>query len=283
MLSWQHMFQLRLLIDAFYGTLPPSRYLQPSTNNMMAPLTVTSTTAKHYAYLANKDDFLNRLVVLPPYQDKGTSPWVRGYLKIKDPQDSRLHDFVFTGPQLRVTYSGCSWNKIVFNLHPTNPTEQHFQQFLVEISKQVNDVIMSSPSKFKPGATNNVRFHWDQEMLVKTSADSSMYTDELKCRLSTYRDGTVSGSMSNSEVDVLTSVDTYFFKRMEDGTQYPILPDEIQGGDYAIPIFRVGYGRNVDRFFLTLTVLKALVIPSVKLPMAKISNEQWEMDDSMEK
>lgn len=221
------------------------------------------------------DTLQENLVVLPPYRDDNAKQWVRGYLKLKNnlsPTGSQ--DFIITGPKLKVTYSGCSWNKIVFNM---DDSVAEFGCFLRQISSIVRGHIMKTPSKYKQGAVNDARFTWDETMLIKPSREPDKYSDELRCRLSTFRD-MVSSSEDESTIEI---PDTYFFKEMADGTTYPVLPDEICGGDSIVPVFRLSYGRNINRFFLILTLLKGKVIPSEKPIYKKIKNEDWEMDESI--
>lgn len=218
------------------------------------------------------------LVVVPPYKDDISRQWVRGYLKIKNNlSPTGVQDFILTGPKLKVTYGGCQWNKLVFNM---DDEAADFRAFLNQVSSIVRGAIKASPSKYKPGALTDSRFSWDDTMLIKHSKEPDKYPDELRCRLSTFRDSITSvsddGNNDNRNIEI---VDTYFFKKLEDEkTVFPLQPDEIAAGDSVIPIFRVSYGRNIDRFFLVLTLLKGQVIPSEKPIYKKVSNDMWEMD-----
>lgn len=218
------------------------------------------------------------LVVVPPYKDDISRQWVRGYLKLKNNlSPTGVQDFILTGPKLRATYGGCQWNKLILNM---DDEAADFRAFLNQTSSIVRSAIKASPPKYKPGAMTDSRFSWDDTMLIKQSKEPDKYPDELRCRLSTFRDSITAssddGMGDNKNIEI---VDTYFFKKLEDGnTIFPLAPDEISAGDTIIPVFRVSYGRNIDRFFLILTLLKAQVIPNEKPIYKKVSNDMWEMD-----
>ena len=222
----------------------------------------------------DNSDYYNNLVVLPPYYDKPQVPWVRGLVKRTEPNVPRLQDVVFTGPPLRVTYGGCKWNKICFNM---DSEAEDFRMFLQQLSHFIYNVICANPSKYKTGAQNSNRFTWDEEIFLKTSSDPNIYSDELKCRLSTYRDH--EASTENDSINYVDLVDTYLYRRDEQSDiALRVEPYEISAGTTIIPVFRLGYIRNNDRFSLTLTLLKGQIIPSSNPPVSKITNDQWELD-----
>lgn len=224
------------------------------------------------------DQLQESLIVVPPYRDDISRQWVRGYLKVKNNlSPTGAQDFILTGPKMQATYGGCQWNKLVLNM---DDEAADFRAFLNQTSSIVRSIIKASPGRYKPGAFTDSRFSWDDTMLIKQSKEPDKYPDELRCRLSTFRDAIASSSDDglgdNKNIEI---VDTYFFKKLEDDkTVFPLTPDEISAGDTIIPVFRVSYGRNIDRFFLILTLLKAQVIPNEKPIYKKVSNDMWEMD-----
>jgi hypothetical protein len=254
--------------------------LQPNITTQSSPMLMSSmdATPKATNYLNfDINQLQESLVVLPPYKDDISRQWVRGYLKLKNNlSPTGVQDFILTGPKLRVTYGGCSWNKIIFNM---DDEVADFRAFLNQTSSIVRNHIKSAPGKYKPGALTDSRFSWDDSMLIKQSREPDKYPDELRCRLSTFRDMIAASSDDgNNDSKNIDIVDTYLFKKADDSTVFPLAPDEVAAGDNVIPVFRVSYGRNVDRFFLILTLLKAQVIPNEKPVYKKISNDEWEMD-----
>lgn len=253
-----------------------TNYTTPGIPMLTSTMFPTPKASNYLNY--DVDKLQENLVVVPPYRDDVSRQWVRGYLKIKNnlsPTGSQ--DFILTGPKMRATYGGCQWNKLVLNM---DDETADFRAFLNQTSSIVRSIIKASPSKYKPGALTDSRFSWDDTMLIKQSKEPDKYPDELRCRLSTFRDALTSSSDDglgdNKNIEI---VDTYFFKTLdEDKTTFPLTPDEISIGDTIIPVFKVSYGRNIDRFFLILTLLKAQVIPNEKPIYKKVSNDMWEMD-----
>lgn len=254
-------------------TIPFQTSLLPKIMSSIGGTTSFAPASRAMNFLHfDVDSVMTDAVVLPPYKDDASKAWTRGYIKLRNNTTlSGYDDFVFTGPMMKVTYGGCQWNKVVLNM---DNSVDDFRIFLQSIEAFVRDTVFENPSKYKPGATTSSRFSWDSSMLIKPSREPDKYSDELRCRLSTFRD-MIADTDGKESVDI---VDAYFYKQLSDGTRYPIASDEIAAGDSLIPVFRVSYGRNIDRFFLILTLLKAKVVPAEKPIYKKISNEDWEMD-----
>lgn len=212
------------------------------------------TIAAYFQCVFPKDS----LRVLPPYEpkDKPNATWVRGYIR------NGKYDFIVTGPKLKLQYGGCRWNKMVFAMPgESDPESYTFEQWLTMVAEEVKTQIWSQPEKFKPGAKTNTRFLFE-EQVIKPSPDPTLYSAELRCRLSTNRD---------------EKVDADLFV-MEGHTKVPIDPCDITAGSSVIPIFRINYFRNIERFGLVLTVVKAQIFPGENV---KMSNADFQFDHPM--
>lgn len=199
-------------------------------------------------------DFTN-IRVLPPYEnkDKPSPQWVRGYIR------NSGRDFIVTGPKLRVCFGGCRWNKMVLAMPgPADEVAYSFERWLQALCPVIENQIWQNPERFKPGAKSSTRFLFDHEF-IKPSIDPTVYASELRCRLSVNRED---------------KVDTDLF-RVEDGSKVPMDPSEITAGSYIIPIFRISYYRNVERFGLVLTIVKGEVFPAEH---RSLDNKELEFD-----
>lgn len=144
-----------------------------------------------------------------------------------------------------------------------------FQRWLEHLSQIVENAIWQQPERFKPGAKTSSRFTFDHD-LIKPSSDPTTFPDQLSCRLSTYRKPRLDGS---DEWDEIADVDLF---KVEDGIEVKMDPSEITAGSEVVPILRFNYFRNIERFGLVVTVLKARVFPAEARP--KVLNEQWTLD-----
>lgn len=221
-----------------------------------------AVVASHFSII---DDMLLRdIVVTPPWEGRNPNQaWVRGSIRIKNLQ-GRLTDLIITGPRLRIIYSGCQWNKICF-ADNADPGVQAFTQWLRTVGRVVQEQIFGAPGKFKPGSKTSGRFSFDIDLL-KPSTDPSLYPDEIRTRLMTQR-----------QVDSASgeTVDKAIAGLMMEGTRERVDPSDIRAGGYLIPIFKVSYYRNVERFGLVLTVMKGLYTPPA--PREEDAME-WEID-----
>lgn len=143
--------------------------------------------------------------------------------------------FVFTGPPLRVSYSGCRFNKLVLV-----KDNEHFNTFLDAISDRFREIVSASPELYKPGASFQFRF----EFVPLNAAEDG---DLLKCRLLTVRYPDLVDPSKYTQV-----ASTQFY------TDAGILvsPTEVTSNSTITPVFQVGYFREGDRFKLYLTCIK---------------------------
>lgn len=217
------------------------------------------------AHFSIVDDMLLRdIVVTPPWEGRNPNQaWVRGSIRIKNLQ-GRLTDLLVTGPKLRIIYSGCQWNKICF-ADNNDPGVPAFSQWLHAVGRVVQEQIFSAPAKFKPGSKTSGRFSFDIDLL-KPSTDPALYPDEIRTRLLTQR---------NVDNTTGEAVDKAIAGLMMEGSRELVEPADIRAGGYLIPIFKVSYYRNVERFGLVLTVMKGLYFP----PEAREEDAMdWEID-----
>lgn len=220
------------------------------------------STAPYFKRVTNLDG----LRVLPPYEpsDKAAQ-WVRGYLRT-----SEGGDFTVTGPRMRLCFSGCRWNKMVFAMVGlADPETYAFEQWLKRLSQVVENAIWQQPERFKPGAKSSSRFMFEHD-LIRPSSDPAAYPDQFSCRLSGHRQQLLDDPTSFMDV-----MDADLF-RDEDGQIIKMDPSEITAGSYVVPIIRFSYFRNIERFGITATILRAQVFPGETRD--KISNEQWQFD-----
>lgn len=227
---------------------------------------MTRSTAPYFSRVSNLDD----IRVLPPYEspDK-TNQWVRGFLRAADGGD-----FTVTGPRLRLCFSGCRWSKMVFAMVGIADEEAYrFQRWLGQLTQVVENAIWQQPERFKPGAKSSSRFTFDHD-LVKPSSDPSAFPDQLSCRLSTHRQQLV-----DEPGEFIDIVDADLF-RVEDGIPIKMEPSEITKDSIVVPIIRFNYFRNIDRFGITATILKAQIFPAEA--REKMANSDWEFDTAME-
>lgn len=216
---------------------------------------------------------LAQLQVQAPYEPAGRiAAWVRGSIRIKTNPSSYPRDFVITGPKMQVCYGGCKWNRLVLALPGAADENVYlFEKWMRSVGEAVKTAIWANPSKYKPGAASNARFVFDDNF-IRPSTDASMYPDELITKLSvrrlTYPD--------NSEDEPQEVVDAEIFADGPDGP-VPVDPLDITNGSYVIPIIKISYFRNNERFGLTLTVLKAKVF--MNEGTRRVENGNWVFDE----
>lgn len=212
---------------------------------------------------------LAQLRVQPPYDPSQQALWVRGSIRFI--KDGRVSQFVFTGPKMRVCYSGCNWNRVVCAMPGAGvPETWAFEQWLKTTTSAIRDAIWSDPAKFRPGALNASRFVMEEP--IKPAKDSFLYPDELVLRLSTTR---VPATDTEETHDV---PNTLFFYVDGNGQEHQMEASDITAGSEIVPIIRTQYFRNNDRFGLVFTVLKAQVFPPSQTETGAIRNEDWVMD-----
>jgi len=250
------------------------------TSNLFYQSRFIMMTNQEYNYVADyytnwNDERLADLQILPPYEPKDrVAQWVRGSIRQRY-VDGMMRDFVVTGPKMKICFGGCNWNRIVFAMNgAADSTVYGFERWLRMLAGNIKSAIWTEPGKFKPGAVSGSRFIFDDDYIKP--ANNPVYPDELRCKLATRRE---TPPDEDGFVDV---VDADLFVRNEDGSESPIDSKDIVAGSYMIPILKFSYYRNVERFGMTVTVIKGLVFPSDRRSNV-VDNKEWQIDyDNME-
>lgn len=239
--------------------------------------------ADHFTKL--DESRMSQLVVLPPYEPKTdiSLQWVRGSIRLPSvvlpgQQLGGYRDLVVTGPRMKVVYGGCRYNRMVLALPGAAfPEVYAFERWIRSLMSTVKANIWSNPGKYRSGAATNARFTFD-EGIIRASNDPAMYPDELVTRLSTKR---ITG-LDLEEGAPTEYIDTEFIIDNDGGGVTNIEPTDIVAGSTIIPIFKVSYNRNIEKFGLVLTLLKAKVFPPESMPYGRIDNQSWAFDDPMD-
>lgn len=190
------------------------------------------------------------LRVLPPLEPKDkSSPWARGSIR-----DHDFNELIITGPRLPVVYSGCRFNNVVFAMAgPSDEPSYAFEMFLHKLLSRVESVVGANVEIYKPGLKNQALLQFDRDF-IRPSPYGADLPNELRIKL----------SIKRGEVDengqVVDLVDTLFVN--EQGEK--IETGEIYSGAEIVPIIRISYYRNANKFGLNMTMLKGLVYPTNK-------------------
>jgi hypothetical protein len=155
-----------------------------------------------------------------------------------------MRDIVFTGPRMKVVYSGCQWDTIVFAM---DDDTRDFEAWIERGYARLQEIIKSDPAKFK--CTRRIPLF--SKSLITESSDPALYPNQLRCRLAVKRD--------KEGNKIVTSV-----LLQED---LPTTPANIWGGGWMLPIFSMGYYKDGDEFGLSLTLLKGGYTPPVYTPI----------------
>lgn len=159
---------------------------------------------------------------------------------------------------MRVCYSGCRWNTVVFAMDD-NQTE--FEDWLYKVFQALEDTVKLDATFYKVGPRGTPTF---TKFIVQPSSNPELYAPELRCHLSTSR-----VDMTTEPINTAYLINTV--------TGQPVEPQQVVSGSYMRPIFKLGYFKEGDNFGLTLTVLKAECEPN---PIHQMTNDAWEMDTS---
>jgi len=227
-------------------------------------------TAEYFTNWTNER--IQNLRVLSPWEPKDRqAQWVRG--AIKERTADGLRDMVVTAPKMRVCFSGCNWNRVVFAMNGAADQQAYqFEQWLYTVAEKVKSSIWADPGSFRTGAVSSARFTFDDDF-IKPANDPALYPDELRCKLSTKR-------IKEGDVDIDVS-DADLFTQDEDGSLSPILPANILAGSHIIPVIKLSYYRYGERFGIQLHILRGLVFPANDV-RTKIDNSEYIMDYPME-
>jgi len=223
-------------------------------------------------YFTNwNDERLANLEILPPYEGKDrTSTWVRGFIRHRY-YDDMLRDLVVTGPRMKVCFSGCNWNRIVFAMNgAADPNVYAFEKWVRQVADRVRTAVWSDPGKYKPGAISSSRFTFDEDF-IKPANDPARFPDELRCKLSTRRET----DMESGETEEI--IDADLFTIDDNGEEAAFDAKDIISGSFVVPVLSFRYYRTGERFGLNVVVLKGLVYPAEKSNYS-IENRAWLMD-----
>lgn len=193
----------------------------------------------HFDYTA-----IDALRVLSPLEPRDKSiQWARGSIR-----DADYNELIITGPRLPVLFSGCRFNSIVFSMRPDDEPTAAFEAFMSRLINRVESAVASNPEKFKPGCKNVATLHFDKDISRPSSYSVDM-PNEFRVKLAVRRGDT------DDQGEVVDTIETVFTD--EEGLH--IEPIDILSGSEMIPIFRVGYYRNGNKFGLNVTLLKGVV------------------------
>lgn len=245
-------------------------FFHQASNNDAA---VHGTTAE--SFMRFDEQRLSTLQVMAPYEPKGrVVQWVRGNIRYKPSNASFSRDLVVTGPRMRVCYGGCRYNRISFALLGAADAPGYaFERWVRNLGDAVKALIWANPAKYKPGSLTASRFAFD-DGFIRPSTEPGVYPDELVTRLSVRR------FAEGDEGEYTEIVDTDI---VMDGPDGPVSvdPKDVANGSTMIPIIKVSYNRNNERFGLVLTVLKAKYFPNDNAA-GRVDNSAWEFDEDME-
>lgn len=194
---------------------------------------------------------IEALRVLPPLEPRDKSiSWARGSIR-----DHDFNELLVTGPRLPVLFSGCRFNSIVFSIRGPGVDEpaHAFECFLHKVLSHVESAVCDNMEKFKPGLKNAALLQFDRDFIRPSSYGTDL-PNEFRVRLAVKHQGI----LDNGEVgDVIETV-------FQDEEGNDIDPETIRSGAEIIPILRIGYFRNTNKFGLNITMLKAMVYQSEK-------------------
>jgi hypothetical protein len=205
------------------------------------------------------------LRILPPLEPKDKSiSWSRGSIR-----DNDFNELLVTGPRLPILFSGCRYNNVVFSMRgPGQDDDAYaFECFLHQVLSTVESAVQASPDKFKPGLKNAALLHFDRDF-VRPSSYSSDLPNEMRVKL----------AIKRNEVDehgeTVDMIDSVFVN--EHGE--PVDPSDITAGSEIVPIIKVSYYRNANKFGLNLTLLKGLVYLAERGARKQMDYNQLEFD-----
>jgi hypothetical protein len=193
---------------------------------------------------------IEALRVLPPLESKDkTITWARGSIR-----DNDFNELLVTGPRMPVLFSGCRYNNVVFSVRgPTDEPTHAFEAFLHKVLSHVEASVSSSLDKFRPGLKNAALLQFDRDF-IRPSSYSADSPNELRVKL----------AIKRGEVDehgeVVDMIETPFV----DDNGSSVDPEDITAGSEIVPIIRIGYYRNGNKFGLNMTMLKGLVYVNQK-------------------
>lgn len=207
---------------------------------------------------------IESLKVLPPLEPRDkTISWARGSIR-----DTDFNELIITGPRLPVLFSGCRFNSVVFSIRGPGADDPSyaFETFLHKVLSHVENTVSNNVEKFRPGLKNAALLHFDRDFIRPSSYGADL-PNEFRVKLSVKRDHI------DEHGEVIESIDTSFVD--EEGNN--IDAADVTSGSEIVPIIRVSYYRNANKFGLNITMLKGLVYLSTKKRRV-IDNGELEFD-----
>jgi hypothetical protein len=206
---------------------------------------------------------IEALQVLPPLESKDkTITWARGSIR-----DSEFNELLITGPRIPVLFSGCRFNNLVFSIRgPEDETAYAFECFLNKVLSHVESTVSASVERFKPGLKNPSLLQFDRDFIRPSSYSVDM-PNELRVKLAVKR------QQVDEHGEVVDMIESVFVTEGGDS----IDPQDIRAGSDIIPIIRISYYRNGNKFGLNLTLLKGLVYPSAKRPRVSLNELEFDI------
>lgn len=218
-----------------------------------------ATNFSNFDYVA-----IEALRVLPPIEPKDKSiTWARGSIR-----DADFNELLVTGPRLPVIFSGCRYNNIVLAIRGPGADDPSyaFEAFLHKVLSHVENSVGAALDKFKPGLKNAALLQFDRDF-IRPSSYSADSPNELRVKLAVKR----------QEVDehgeTVDRIETVF----QDEEGVSIDPEDIYSGSEIVPILKIGYYRNGNKFGLNITMLKGLVYHNTK-KRKSVDLDQLEFD-----
>jgi hypothetical protein len=193
---------------------------------------------------------IEQLKVLPPLEPRDkTIGWARGSIR-----DQNFNELFVTGPRLPVLFSGCRYNSVVFSIRgPGADDPSHaLECFLHKVLSHVEATVSANVEKFKPGLKNTALLHFDRDF-IRPSSYGAEFPNEFRVKLAVKRDYDDNGEMSET-------IETLFVDEHEN----KIDPDNITNESEIIPIFKVSYYRNANKFGLNIIMHKGMVFQANK-------------------
>lgn len=213
--------------------------------------------ASHFQHVAPEN-----LRVLPPLEPKDKSvTWVRGSIRDKD-----FNELIITGPRLPVLFSGCRYNNVVFSIRGPGYDED-FEGFLHSVLSRVEETVCGAPDKFKPGLKNAALLQFDRDF-IRPSSYAADLPNEMRVKLAIKRE-----QVDNLE-QMVEIIETMFV----DERGQEVNPQDIEAGSEIIPIIRIGYYRNANKFGLNMTLLKGMVFPGTARTKKTMDYSELEFD-----
>jgi hypothetical protein len=117
----------------------------------------------------------------------------------------------------------------------------------------VEENVSANPEKFKPGVKNAALLQYDRDF-VRPSSYSPDLPNEMRVKLAVKRD------QVDEHGEIVDLIDSVFV----DESGFNVDPQDITSGSEILPIVKISYYRNGNKFGLNLVLLKGLVYPRIR-------------------